>query len=117
MKAETFLNSLEELAERLGIKLSYEDLRKGEVSTTGAMFVLRGARRIIIHRGLNTHERADLLAEILAAEDLDSVHLAPEVRSRLEAAGAGRKRGGTGENAAPETAYPPESHRRSTHPS
>ena len=84
MKAETFLTIMEELAGRLGIKLSYEDLHKGEVSTHGALFTLRGAKRIIIHKGLAPGERGDLLAELLAHEDLDSVHVAPEVRARLE---------------------------------
>lgn len=84
MKAEAFLSAMEELAERLGIKLSYEDLHKGEVTTHGALFKLRGAKRIIIHKGLTHGERGDLLAEILACEDLDSMHLAPQVRSRLE---------------------------------
>jgi len=84
MKAEAFLSALEEIAARLGIKLSYEDLHKGEVSTHGALFTLRGSRRIIIHRGLAPVERADLMAEILAGEDLDSMHIAPEVRARLE---------------------------------
>lgn len=77
---------MEEVAAKLGIKLSYEELHKGEVSTHGALFKLRGAKRIIIHKGLACGERADLLAEILAGEDLDSMHLAPEVRSRLEKA-------------------------------
>ncbi|MBI5886694.1 MAG: hypothetical protein HZB85_08985 [Deltaproteobacteria bacterium] len=84
MKIEAFLSAMEDIAAKLGIKLSYEDLHKGEVTTHGALFTLRGSRRIIIHRGLAPLERADLLAEILAGEDIDSMHIAPEVRARLE---------------------------------
>jgi len=86
MKNETVLQLLEDAAERLDIKLSYEDLRKGEVSTPGGLFLLRGEKRIIIHRGLPPADRVEVLAEILSGVDSTGVHLPPEVRERLEKA-------------------------------
>ena len=83
MKNETVLQLLEDAAERLDIKLSYEDLRKGEVSTPGGLFLLRGEKRIIIHRGLPPADRVEVLAEILSGVDSTGVHLPPEVRERL----------------------------------
>ncbi len=86
MKDETLLQSLEDAAERLSIKLSYEELRKGEVASHGGIFWLRGERRIIIHRGLPTAERIEVLTDILSGVDLSGIHLPPEVRERLERA-------------------------------
>lgn len=90
MKDEALLQSLEDAAERLSIKLSYEELRKGEVASHGGIFWLRGERRIIIHRGLPVSERIEVLTDILAGVDFSGIHLLPEVRERLEKA-AGRK--------------------------
>jgi len=87
MKDEAILHALEETAEKLSVKLSYEDLRRGAVNTPGGAFRLKGERRILIHRGLTTREKIDLLARLLSGMDIESVHLPPEVRSRLEAAG------------------------------
>lgn len=93
MKDEALLEALEEAARRLEIKLSYEDLRKGEVATPGGIFMLRGERRIIIHKGLAVKERAELLAELLSGVDTESIHLAPEVRGFITgAAGRGLKK-------------------------
>lgn len=86
MKDDSLLQALEEAAARLDIKLSYEDLLKGVVATHGGMFMLRGEKRIIIHKGLHPKDRIDLLAEILAGVDTEGVHLAPEVRDRIEKA-------------------------------
>lgn len=86
MKDESLLQALEDAASRLGIKLSYEDLLKGVVATHGGMFMLRGEKRIIIHKGLQVRDKIELLAELLASVDTEDVHLAPEVRDRIEQA-------------------------------
>lgn len=83
MKDESVLTLLEETAERLSIKLGYEDLRKGEVATPGGLFTLRGERRILIHKGLTLREKIEVLTDILSGVDTESVHLPPDVRERL----------------------------------
>lgn len=88
MKDDALLTILEETAEKLSIELDYEELRKGEVESYGDAFVLRGQRHIIIDKRLDTGERGDLLVEILAKFDTSEVHLAPEVRDRLDSARA-----------------------------
>ncbi len=84
MKDETRLEILEETARRLSIKLSYEDLHKGEVDTHGGMFKLRGEKRIIIHKKLSTEEKVDVLTDILSNLDTEGIHLPPDLRERLE---------------------------------
>ena len=84
MKDETILPLLEEAAERLTIKVSYDDLRKGEVNTPGGSFVLKGERRIIIHKKLYTGEKVDILMELLSEMDFEGIHLPVEIRERLD---------------------------------
>jgi len=86
MKDDSVLQALEDACSRLGIKLSYEDLLKGVVATHGGMFMLRGEKRIIIHKGLQARDKIELLAELLAGVDTDGIHLPPEVRDRIEKA-------------------------------
>ena len=86
MKDEVFLEMMEQAAEKLGIKLGYEDLRKGEVSTQGGLFVLKGEKRILVHKGLAARERADVLVEIFSALDTEGVHLPPDVREAIDSA-------------------------------
>lgn len=83
MKDETLLSILEETAEKLSIKLSYEDLRKGEVATHGGIFILRGEKRIIVHKSLTVSDKVDVLIDILAGVDTEGIHLPPEVRERI----------------------------------
>jgi len=84
MKDESILNLLEETAEKLSIKLGYDDLRKGVVATPGGIFVLRGEKRILIHKGLTVKEKIDVLTDILSDVDTEAVHLPPDVRERLD---------------------------------
>ncbi|MEE9614922.1 MAG: hypothetical protein V3W31_08260 [Thermodesulfobacteriota bacterium] len=91
MKNEALLALLEESAEKLSIKLDYDDLRKGEVNTPGGTFLLRGERHILIHRYLSAGEKVDVLIGLLSGFDTEGVHLPPEVRERLEAARESKK--------------------------
>lgn len=84
MKSEHLLSLLEETAEKLGVKLRYEDLKKGEVDTQGGSFVLKGERHIFIHKNLSTVEKARVLEEALAEMDDSNIYIAPEIRDRLE---------------------------------
>jgi hypothetical protein len=84
MKDEIILPLLEEAAEKLSVKVYYDDLRKGEVNTPGGSCMLRGERRIIIHKKLYTREKVDILMELLSEMDFEGVHLPLEIRERLD---------------------------------
>ncbi|MBI5875489.1 MAG: hypothetical protein HZB81_06570, partial [Deltaproteobacteria bacterium] len=84
MKDEMMLPLLEEAAEKLSIKVSYDDLRKGEVNTSGGSCVLKGEKRIIIHKKLHTREKVDILMELLAEMDFEGIHLPVEIRESLD---------------------------------
>ncbi len=86
MKDEALLTILEETAERLSVKITYDDLRKGVVNTPGGSYILKGEKNILIHKGLETSEKVDLLFSLLSSYDTEALHLPPEVRTRLESA-------------------------------
>lgn len=75
---------LEEAAEKLCVKVSYDDLRKGEVNTSGGSCVLKGEKRIIIHKKLHIREKVDILMELLAEMDFEGIHLPVEIRESLD---------------------------------
>jgi len=75
---------LEEAAEKLSIKIHYDDLRKGEINTSGGTCVLKGEKRIIIHKKLHTREKVDVLMELLSEMDFESIHLPTEIREKLD---------------------------------
>ncbi len=83
MKDDALLTILEQTAEKLSVKLDYDDIRKGDVVSYGDSFVLRGEKHILIDKKLNTQEKADLLVEILAKFDTEDIHLPPDVRDML----------------------------------
>lgn len=85
MKDESLLTLLEDVAGKLSIKLDYEDLRKGVVATPGGIFMLRGEKRILIHKGLTVRDKVETLLDILSEVDTEEVHLPPDIRERLEA--------------------------------
>ncbi|MGI5818358.1 MAG: hypothetical protein ACOX9R_09710 [Armatimonadota bacterium] len=79
MDQETMLHHLEELAERLGIKVRYE-AAAGRVGLCS----LRGSRVAVIDVNLRVPDRVAALASVLAAEEINGVYIPPEVRRRLE---------------------------------
>lgn len=90
MKEELLLASLEEAAEKLGIGLRYDDLRKGAVNTNGGRYTLHGEDFILIHKGLKTPERVDILSDLISTFDTSSVFLPPEARELIDKAAQAR---------------------------
>jgi hypothetical protein len=68
VKDESLLTILEQTVTRLSIKLDYDDLRKGEVNTPGAAFILKGKRHILVHKNLSVKEKVEVLIEIKGFE-------------------------------------------------
>jgi hypothetical protein len=87
MKTDALLSTIEETLSSLSVKLTYDDLKKGDVNTHGGMFTLKGEKRIILHKGLSVHERIDILTGILSTLDTEGIHIPPILRKRLEQKG------------------------------
>lgn len=84
MKDSEMLSALESAIAGLGVRLDYEDLRKGEVNTDGGVCVLNGERRALVHKGLSAEDKVEVLLKILSGMDTEAIHLPPAVRKRLD---------------------------------
>ena len=83
MKQEIVLHHLEELAEKLSVKISYEDLKKERISFKGGLCRIKGEERIIIGKNLTAAEKVDILAGELSKYDIDSLYIPPAVKQLL----------------------------------
>jgi hypothetical protein len=79
------LQQLEELAERLGVKILYESLDQQEFVVKSGTCTVRGQLVAIIDHGLTPGDRIGVLADCLSRFDLSTVYLVPAVRELIEA--------------------------------
>jgi hypothetical protein len=79
------LDDLEELAERLGIKIRHDaiHLEDESIHVAGGLCQLRGEFLIIINSRSPIEERIRTLAEALKHFDLDQMYIRPAVREVL----------------------------------
>jgi len=85
MVEATILQQLEELAERLGVKVIYESLSQEEFVIRSGTCTLRGQLLALIDQKLPAADRIRVLAECLARFDLSTIYLVPAVREVIEA--------------------------------
>jgi hypothetical protein len=85
MKPEVMVELLENAAEQLGIKVSYEPLQTSGISTglRGGLCRVKGTYRIIIDKRATTEERMTTLATALASFDTTELELSQKVRDLL----------------------------------
>jgi hypothetical protein len=83
MKPEAMLELLENVAEQLGIRVSYELLQSSVV--TGGLCKVKGAYRVIIDKKATSEERVSTLATALASfpAQLEEIAIPPKVRELL----------------------------------
>ena len=95
MKPEALLEMLENAADQLGIRVSYEQLQSAVV--TGGLCKVKGVYRIIIDKRATPEERVSTLATALAsfpASRFDELALPAKVREvlRLHEPTGGKRR-------------------------
>ncbi|HSD86677.1 MAG TPA: hypothetical protein VLB44_04155 [Kofleriaceae bacterium] len=85
MKPEVMVELLENAAEQLGIKVSYEPLQTSGISTglRGGLCRVKGTYRIIIDKRATNEERMTTLATAIAAFDTAELELSQKVRDLL----------------------------------
>ncbi len=79
MRESELLESLEEVAKRLNIRVRREAFRGA-----GGLCVLHGEMHVILNRARTPMEQVETLAESLALVDLDGVFIAPKVRECID---------------------------------
>lgn len=84
MKPEVVLELLENTADQLGVRVSYEHL--SHLATTvvhGGLCKVKGAYRIIVDKRATAEERVITLASALSTFDTSALELAPKIREVL----------------------------------
>ena len=83
MNETTILQTLEGIAEKLNLKVSYENLRKLRVFSKGGLYRFKDDRTVLIEKSLILSEKIDTLADALAQFDLEEIYISPAVRKIL----------------------------------
>lgn len=83
MKKELILKELEDIAERLMIKVMFRDLRKGVIRSPGGTCILKGDHYIIIDKNITKQEQIDIFIDCLKGFNMEIVYIKPEIRSLL----------------------------------
>ena len=83
MSDEFLLDQLEDLANRLGIKVRYENVNLEESSSVGGLCRLKGEYVLIIHAQAPVKEKIEVLTEVLKRFPLGDIYIRPVIRELL----------------------------------
>ena len=83
MNETTILQNLEGIAEKLNLKVSYENLRKLHVFSKGGLYRFKDDRTVLIEKSLILSDKIDTLADALTQFDLEEIYIPPALRKIL----------------------------------
>ena len=83
MKPEELYENLKQLAERLEITVSEENLKRSGIKVKSGFCKVRGNKLFIIDKRLKTHKKVDILAEFLGSLPHEEIYIVPAVRDLL----------------------------------
>lgn len=85
-KEDIIVDQLEELAERLGVKIRCEPIRQEEdsVKVVGGLCLLKGEYVLIIDSRAARADKIRTLAKAVSHFDLDQIHVKPLLRELLD---------------------------------
>jgi hypothetical protein len=81
---EVLLNQLEEVAERIGITVRYENMNLEDSPGSGGLCRLKGEYVLIIHSRATHREKIRIVTRALRQFDLNGVYLRPVLRELLD---------------------------------
>jgi hypothetical protein len=84
MKKEFLLSQLEELADKLGIAIRYENVTMEDSSGSGGLCRLKGEYVLIIHSQATAEEKIRIILEALKPFPVGDIYVKPVVRELLE---------------------------------
>ena len=84
LNGDMLLQQLEELAEKLGIAVQYENLTMEESSGRGGICRIKGEYVFIIHARATTKEKIRIIADALRRFDLGDIYVRPVIREFIE---------------------------------
>ena len=83
MKPEELYENLKQLAERLEITVSEENLNRSGIKVKSGFCMVRGNKLFIIDKRLKAHQKVDILAEFLNSMPHEEIYIVPAVRDLL----------------------------------
>ena len=83
MNKENILQQLEELAEKLATRISYDSLREGNINTKGGICRVENNYRILVDKRLPAKEKVEVIARGISKFDISQHFIAPEVRDLI----------------------------------
>jgi hypothetical protein len=81
---DVLLNQLEELAERLGITVRYENMNVEDSPGSGGLCRLKGEYVLIVHSRATLREKIRIVTRALRQFDFSGIYLKPVLRELLE---------------------------------
>jgi len=84
MDDTAILSQLEELAQRLGIRVRYETLKGDGLSHSGGICRIHGQDVVIINKKATGMEKIHIIAEALKRHDLSRIYMLPSLRELLD---------------------------------
>lgn len=84
MKPEQIYQELKNLAEKLDIQVSEENLKTAGIKVKSGLCKVKGKTMIILDKHKSTHKKVKILASHLAEFPCENVFIVPAVRELLE---------------------------------
>ncbi len=84
MKESAVLQTLEEIADHLKVKVSSVNLNKCSYSVTSGLCRVKGEYRVIVDKHLHLSEKIDVLIEALLHLDADAFSTYPDINKIIE---------------------------------
>ena len=84
MKESLILQSLEEMAASINLKVSYENLRKEDPALKGGLCKVKGEYQVLCDRSLTLSDKIEVLLDALKEFDWEGVYVNPYIRRLLE---------------------------------
>ena len=81
---QVLLNQLEELTERLGIAIRYENIYVEDSSSTGGLCRIKGKYVLIVHSRSTVKEKIQVMTKALKGFDFSEIYIKPVLRELFE---------------------------------
>ncbi len=83
MKSDQIYQHLIDLAEKIGIEVSAENLKASGFPVKSGMCKIKGKDRIVLDKRKSTDEKIDVLVDCLRQFPLDNIYVIPVIRDLL----------------------------------
>ena len=84
MKPDQLYQELKDLAERMQITVSEQNLKVSGIKVRSGLFTVKGQRMFVMDKHKSLHKKIKILAAQLAQMPHDEIYIIPAVRELLE---------------------------------